>query len=447
MNIIFVLGILFSKFCCVVGLGAPDKLARYIYRCEKGELGNALDRTWYSKHLLAHCEQHVMCSKDFFVYVSSPPHHHLVEEYFLPGTTFFLRLDSHDPYNTPEVRALIAHAHSVNRTLKDYILVHVSDLQWQHTPAFATFYDEWRYVLRNFYWANPVLRAQFSKGRVSYLPLGYSSPLWNDGRMHAHKPIQNRTSLLSFVGNRKTGNKFRAVQVKEVEASVGMAVTGAVNEASFGHGSRSAYKDALVDAKFCLTLPSRYMETHRLYDALEVGCIPVVVDRFKSADFTDKNLEQLRPLLTMPWTDSAGRLIRLDAATGRSPAGLTEVATKVSADVSSQAGLRTVVERLEMVTSTPKAGGSGSGAPVMEFKSSSYHAFNNGGGGVNILPFVYVASTADLGHTLAQLQADPAVMRRVQTESTVWWQQTKLYYQRLVENKVCVATRGYAYMS
>jgi hypothetical protein len=429
----------------ILFVGADRKLARFVYPCHTGESGNALQRAWNSQFLMAHCDQQMLCSRDFFAYAGSSKHRYLVEEFLLPGTVFFLQLDASNPADTPQVRGLLSVARTANRTLKDFVLVHLSDMQRQHTPTYK-FYDEWRYVLRNFHWDSALLQEQLVGGQVTYYPLGYSHHLLADPRVANPTPIQDRVNSVAFVGNRKTGNRERARQVAEVEKALGFSVVGAVHEGSYAHGSQQLYRDALVDSKFCLVVPSRFMETGRLFDALEAGCVPVLIDRFKTYDFSRDVQEQLRPLLTFPWTDSSGLRVLLGAADGEPivkalPEVTSSVATTSSVEEGRASGARskTVVQRVEIVVTTPQ---SQAARRERVFFASSYHAFNTGAGGVSTLPFVHVASPADFALVVEKLLHDPVELQRVQRETVAWWLQVKQYYQRTVSSKLCVAVKS-----
>ena len=75
--------------------------------------------------------------------------------------------------------------------------------------------------------------------------------------------------------------------------------TGGAFSVNFAGGT--VYLDTMLNSRFCLQLKGKSSECHRLYESVECGCIPVIIDTYDSFDykwFHHVNLEILR---TFPW--------------------------------------------------------------------------------------------------------------------------------------------------
>eukprot|EP00607_Mallomonas_marina_P000269 CAMPEP_0182431222 /NCGR_PEP_ID=MMETSP1167-20130531/47349_1 /TAXON_ID=2988 /ORGANISM="Mallomonas Sp, Strain CCMP3275" /LENGTH=94 /DNA_ID=CAMNT_0024617301 /DNA_START=362 /DNA_END=642 /DNA_ORIENTATION=- len=49
-------------------------------------------------------------------------------------------------------------------------------------------------------------------------------------------------------------------------------------------------------------------ECYRFYEALEMGCIPVMIDQYQSYDYTSDHDQQYSPLKEVPWRKGKGVL-------------------------------------------------------------------------------------------------------------------------------------------
>jgi hypothetical protein len=354
-----------------------------------------------------------------------------------PGTVYFTQLDATKLY-TWYVESILNMAGRFNASLRDFSLVHMSDNQKNpHIPLYGSFYREWRHAFRNYYWDDPVLLPLLADGSLNYFPLGYSSHVHTVNRRSPKLPEQ-RTHAMTFLGNKKSGNLRRTSNIREIDEVTGINVTGQVNFMEFGFGSTKNYRMLMMDSKFCINVQGQFVECYRLYDALELGCIPVMIDEYDNINYRDRHLEQLHPLLTFPWTDSGGQRVSLwepgvthdnytvtgsaHRVSSRRPDGATEV--------------RTVYE-----TKTEVLLGSG-GAAVQLPRRTSYVPFNNGGGpdgaeGVSIVPFVWMRSVSEFADRLHVLLADAPAMEHLQRESAVWWRQVKEHYRREMKEKLC----------
>jgi len=156
------------------------------------------------------------------------------------------------------------------------VLLHLSD------EAFRDDTGAYRYceaVLRNY--RSEVLAAQ---ARVSFFPLGFKSGF---GRaVSAARPASSRRYLWSFAGDAKKSTR------SEMLDSMKTLPRGFVHlTQGFGSGDSlptEAYRD-LLEESVLVPCPSGWsnLETFRVYEALEAGCIPIVERRPAFDYFTD----------------------------------------------------------------------------------------------------------------------------------------------------------------
>ena len=363
--------------------------------------------------------------------------HTTVQPFMQPDTVYFVQLDATKLY-TWYVGTVIEMAKQYNRSISDFALVHMSDNQKNpHIPLYASFYRGWKHVFRNYYWNDPVLLPLFAEGTLSYFPLGYSSHMHSATRHNAQLTPANRQHVVTFVGNKKTGNVRRLANINEISAVTGINVTGQVNHFEFGFGSPKNYRSLMKNSKFCVTLQGQFVECYRMYDALEVGCIVVMIDEFNNFNYNERHLEQLAPIFNFSWTDSTGHKVSLlEAGHTKDKFSVSTSTRTYSTETDSATEVHTVYE-----TKTDVVPGSGMATTLLRRKS--YLPFNNGGGlggaeGVSIVPFVYMRSVSEFAEVLHTLLADETLMAHIQRESSVWWRQMKEHYRREMKNKLCV---------
>ncbi len=131
-------------------------------------------------------------------------------------------------------------------------------------------------VLRNYYFEH-ILHAEATK--VRWVPNGYRTGVGPRDPL-ALKSVTQRTLLSSFLGwtsNSKSFNNERAV-FGSVAAKCGADLY--LNEtAGFAQGFNiSLYSAVLENSIYCPCPAGNSPETIRLYDALEVGAIPIMLD-------------------------------------------------------------------------------------------------------------------------------------------------------------------------
>lgn len=291
-------------------------------------------------------------------------------------------------------------------TLKDYALVHLADnLLVPHSSMYDPFYREWKVVYRNYWWNQTSLTPLFQERVLNYFPLGYSFPMQDARINYDILPSISRTHTIGFHGNARSGNFNRAGNIRQYEQVTGVNVTGTVQKLQFGMGSREIYRDIMLNSKFCISIAGRFIECYRLFDALEVDCIVVIVDMFDNFDYTQKHMEQLLPLLSFPWTNKDGKLI-----------------TRYDMDPTQ------VPYNPSIYMNQPKS------------RKFPYLPFNTGGDGTTIVPFIYTKTVWEFNVILKKLLANPEMMHRMQEESTLWWGQMKEFYRTDMGNQLCTGT-------
>jgi hypothetical protein len=142
-----------------------------------------------------------------------------------------------------------------------------------------SYYPSVDYVLRNYYRDDLLTLPDGARcRRVAWVPNGYRSGV---GPKHHStvKPHPQREHLLVFAGCPTTGGPGlteRREMLNEVQGKRLPALV--LTTDGFGQGlSVGEYATLMEDAKFALVPGGRCAETIRLYDALEMGAIPITL--------------------------------------------------------------------------------------------------------------------------------------------------------------------------
>ncbi len=183
------------------------------------------------------------------------------------------------------------------------ILVHLSDEAFMDDYGFYRFCDG---IIRNY---QSELLADFS--RIHAIPLGFKAGFARAGDT---KPIQARKYLWSFAGDAKKLTRQPMLGAME-------ALGGGFTHLTQGFGSADAlpihaYR-ALLDDSVVVPCPGGWsnLETFRVYEALEAGCIPIVEKRPGFEYFT--RLLGPHPLPTVAtWSEAAELIGQLKTTDG-----------------------------------------------------------------------------------------------------------------------------------
>ncbi len=186
------------------------------------------------------------------------------------------------------------------------VLIHLSDEAFNDDTGAYKYCEA---VIRNY-------RSDVKAGlaRMFFLPLGYKTGFARD---HAPKPAAARKHLWSFAGD---PNKLSRGEMLNTLA----AVDGGAWHLTSGFGAADCLSTAdyraLMDESVMIPCPGGWsnLETFRVYEALEAGCIPFVEKR-KGFDYY-RALLGPHPLPTIStWAEGAALLRRLRDA-GELPA-------------------------------------------------------------------------------------------------------------------------------
>lgn len=181
------------------------------------------------------------------------------------------------------------------------VLVHLSDESRSNHAALREQYLFWRHSFRN-YWSDDSMHTfegLEAAGRMTWFPLGYSHQFQEATRACAREDFKE-SYFMSFWGNSGT-NPRRGTHVSEVEAALNISLVSNIGSGGFGTalGKSCEYVRSLQQSSFCLNLPGASSECFRYYDAVEAGCIPVLVDVFADANYTVANHAEFQPLLRL----------------------------------------------------------------------------------------------------------------------------------------------------
>jgi len=173
-------------------------------------------------------------------------------------------------------------------------LIHLSDERRDPSeyPLVRGEYKNWARVFRNYF------DSEYSDmPNVQWFPLGYSSNGFDWSQVQTDIPASKRRHDASFMGNDFT-NKRRAGMIRNFEEQSKLVVTGAVRRGGWGSGGRNEYVRLMMDSKFCLALPGTSLESFRLYEALQAGCIPVMLDQWTDGKQWNNFSDGERPYLS-----------------------------------------------------------------------------------------------------------------------------------------------------
>jgi Exostosin family len=172
--------------------------------------------------------------------------------------------------------------------------MHLSDESRSHHEMLGREYLKWFTVWRN-YWSrdeHSVFDRLESTGLLTWFPLGY-------GAQYPAPviPSDHARHLVSFAGN-FGNNPSRAKMLETVHEIVSVESVTSSNGFSFPVLNASQYASLLQDSCFCLQLPGASAECFRFYEALQFGCIPIIIDDFGTGDdYAMRNWDEYRHLL------------------------------------------------------------------------------------------------------------------------------------------------------
>ena len=226
-----------------------------------------------------------------------------------------------------------------NKEFVGKVLVHLDDEYGARNPRtevdwrnYCAMYVGWRHVFRNYWseaWAARVARnhamnctalcgATSQPGpRVEWTPLGWSAN-WQPG--HRARRSSKRAALIGFYGNEKYQLKpNRGALMARFERETGIKVERMLGKVGFGRGNASNYVRLMHDTRLCLQISGLSAECYRMYEALDAGCVPVLINQFGKETATQyrfllgrgetgSGTAPRRPPPPFPWAESPADL-------------------------------------------------------------------------------------------------------------------------------------------
>ena len=196
------------------------------------------------------------------------------------------------------------------------VLVHINDeyggrpLNDKLSAVYCELYAPFRWVFRT-YWSSSWTQRVDGQGhwhnctsqvcsgaptRVEWVPLGWSSN-WQPRHTVARRFVvsSERRAFIGFYGNEKA-KTHRGKLIAMFEQQTRLPVNRSLGHSGFGKGNASEYVDKMRDTQLCLQIAGLSSECYRLYEALDAGCVPIVVDNLAAQNQATAS-EQYRFLL------------------------------------------------------------------------------------------------------------------------------------------------------
>ena len=115
--------------------------------------------------------------------------------------------------------------------------------------------------------------------RVEWTPLGWSAN-WQPWR--GLRPSSQRSVHVGFYGNEKYQLRpNRGALMARFEREAGVPVDGRMlGRVGFGRGNASEYVRLMHDTRLCLQISGLSAECYRMYEALDAGCVPILINEY-----------------------------------------------------------------------------------------------------------------------------------------------------------------------
>ena len=158
---------------------------------------------------------------------------------------------------------------------KKFCLIHLSDEYYQHT--LNVYASEYCYhIFRNYY------TDRIKGSKISFIPLGYIQTFWKgyNGNKITDITVHDRKFIWTFYGSLQYSNRKEYINsILDIKPN---NYRNTLDWNSSVMIKPEQYRDILLYTIFvpCLT-GHKNVDTFRLYEALEAGCIPIVY-RFQS---------------------------------------------------------------------------------------------------------------------------------------------------------------------
>lgn len=169
----------------------------------------------------------------------------------------------------------VPHAYYKKFEGKNAFLVHFFDETYE---GGYERYDHFRGVMRNFG------STAFNQSKVLTFPLGYWNPV--KPQFMSFKPASQRKYLWSFDGELRKSSRLDAVNALRPIEPHFLRDTGPTYEKQLSF--KPEYQEVLADSAFApAPMGNVVLETFRMYEALELGAIPLIETRRRYRYFED----------------------------------------------------------------------------------------------------------------------------------------------------------------
>eukprot|EP00435_Cladocopium_sp_Y103_P031951 s274_g8.t1 len=219
---------------------------------------------WLLREMLGFFDLNVACLEDLHRTITSPTRaqQKLIAKYVHPGSVMILTSSKYS-------MGLDVAAQTPLRHLK---LIHLGDLSstWAHA------YRRWGFVFRTF-WTDDVHHSYdklVKEERLTYLPLGPTPQLMWHGVSRLQNASQRPVKI--YFGGSSQRRQSRLQQAQKLLGK-DLVVESTASGSKIRSGYDQHYLRQLFRSAMCLQVPGPSIESYRLYESLEAGCIPVVV--------------------------------------------------------------------------------------------------------------------------------------------------------------------------
>lgn len=199
-----------------------------------------------------------------------------IQNIVFAGATF---ITGHIPERIDADLVIYLELNNIDRSLvrrlrslgKKVILYHMGDELAEKNIAS---YKEFDLVIRNYYFNDLFTPLA---GNLIWAPNGYKSGIGPRQASHL-KPANQRNNLASFLGWLSNERSYRNERAEFSQAAKASKNLNLLSSSGFSNGyNTSLYAATMEDSIFAPCPAGNSPETIRLYDALECGCIPIIL--------------------------------------------------------------------------------------------------------------------------------------------------------------------------
>lgn len=189
----------------------------------------------------------------------------------------------------------------------DYIVIHLGDEAYTDDKEFYK-NEHCKYILRNYFTLKYV-----KNEKILFFPLGYKVGFWNDKQEFINYDIFHRKYLWTFCGQLKS-NRYIMINTLKKMTEYRCALYSDNSEwDKIKPLSITKYRDILSNSIFAMCPQGGCnIDTYRLQEALECGCIPIVPisTKYQPYDYYDKLFNMKTPFIKIDDWNNINDLIK-----------------------------------------------------------------------------------------------------------------------------------------